>query len=390
MRKIVLASVAALPAAMAMPAFAGDILNPSAFASSGVLNLTVGSYTIDTSGGPGGAPVLKDASNAILATGSLYNQGGTFDSTIGVLDFSGVTIGAAATVTVVGANPLALLSRSTEVIAGTVTANGGNGGGGFASPGAGGVGGAGGGSGGTGGLFGSSYVGAPGQGPGGGPSTYWGLDPNANGSGGGYGGQGASGSIFSATYGGLETALLAGSGGSGSGSNFFGPTGGGGGGGGGAIEFGAATSLTFASTTLIQANGGSGGGNSGWPLTGGGGSGGGLIFDAPAIALAGIGSGSLQAGGAYYGGGGGRILFATDSGGLSDGGTIITDLAGLGSIPNVGGLTPWGAGNGTVDIATLSATPSVPEPSTWAMMLLGFGGLGAATRWRRRRSVASA
>ena len=113
-------------------------------------------------------------------------------------------------------------------------------------------------------------------------------------------------------------------------------------------------------------------------------------FDAPAIALAGIGLGGLQADGAYYGGGGGRILFATDSGGLSNGGTIITDVAGLGNIPNVGGLTAWGAANGTVDIATLPAAGAVPEPSTWAMMLLGFGGLGAATRWRSRRSVASA
>jgi hypothetical protein len=48
--------------------------------------------------------------------------------------------------------------------------------------------------------------------------------------------------------------------------------------------------------------------------------------------------------------------------------------------------------------ATYQATPfvptiktsSVPEPSTWAMMLLGFAGLGY-TRWRAsRRTVASA
>jgi hypothetical protein len=31
--------------------------------------------------------------------------------------------------------------------------------------------------------------------------------------------------------------------------------------------------------------------------------------------------------------------------------------------------------------------PGVPEPATWAMMLLGFGGLGAALRQRRRQAV---
>jgi hypothetical protein len=33
---------------------------------------------------------------------------------------------------------------------------------------------------------------------------------------------------------------------------------------------------------------------------------------------------------------------------------------------------------------------SVPEPSTWAMMLVGFGGLGAAMRSSRRKQVATA
>jgi hypothetical protein len=28
--------------------------------------------------------------------------------------------------------------------------------------------------------------------------------------------------------------------------------------------------------------------------------------------------------------------------------------------------------------------PGIPEPATWAMMLIGFGGLGAAMRMRRR------
>ncbi len=37
---------------------------------------------------------------------------------------------------------------------------------------------------------------------------------------------------------------------------------------------------------------------------------------------------------------------------------------------------------------TLSA-PAIPEPSTWAMMIVGFGGVGATLRARRRMAVAA-
>jgi hypothetical protein len=37
-----------------------------------------------------------------------------------------------------------------------------------------------------------------------------------------------------------------------------------------------------------------------------------------------------------------------------------------------------------------AAVSGVPEPATWAMMLLGFGGLGAAMRSRRKLAFASA
>jgi hypothetical protein len=38
----------------------------------------------------------------------------------------------------------------------------------------------------------------------------------------------------------------------------------------------------------------------------------------------------------------------------------------------------------------VGAIPGVPEPATWAMMLLGMGGLGAALRQRRRPQMALA
>jgi hypothetical protein len=41
------------------------------------------------------------------------------------------------------------------------------------------------------------------------------------------------------------------------------------------------------------------------------------------------------------------------------------------------------------DITLGSATPTVPEPATWSLLLLGFGGLGAGLRASRRGAVAA-
>jgi hypothetical protein len=41
--------------------------------------------------------------------------------------------------------------------------------------------------------------------------------------------------------------------------------------------------------------------------------------------------------------------------------------------------------NGADFVLTAETPPSVPEPSTWAMMIFGFGAVGGALRARRRR-----
>ncbi|THD53370.1 MAG: PEP-CTERM sorting domain-containing protein [Phenylobacterium sp.] len=46
-------------------------------------------------------------------------------------------------------------------------------------------------------------------------------------------------------------------------------------------------------------------------------------------------------------------------------------------------------GNGRLDL-TISNGGAVPEPASWALMLVGFGGLGAALRGSRRRAAAAA
>jgi hypothetical protein len=54
------------------------------------------------------------------------------------------------------------------------------------------------------------------------------------------------------------------------------------------------------------------------------------------------------------------------------------------NLPNLLGILE------TAVICDDPVTPGVPEPSTWAMMLLGFAGLGFAAYRRQRRIVASA
>lgn len=60
----------------------------------------------------------------------------------------------------------------------------------------------------------------------------------------------------------------------------------------------------------------------------------------------------------------------------------------FGSIYNVTAGLNGGAATGTGNIAT-TTVGAVPEPSTWAMMIIGFGALGMAMRRRRVRTTVS-
>lgn len=67
---------------------------------------------------------------------------------------------------------------------------------------------------------------------------------------------------------------------------------------------------------------------------------------------------------------------------LADVGSTLTLITGTYSFTLGDPRAPEGSGT-----VTLTA---VPEPATWAMMLVGFGGLGALLRRRRRPTFASA
>lgn len=44
-------------------------------------------------------------------------------------------------------------------------------------------------------------------------------------------------------------------------------------------------------------------------------------------------------------------------------------------------------GRGNIAVLSNAFATAVPEPATWAMMLLGFGMIGAAVRYRRRANI---
>ena len=89
--------------------------------------------------------------------------------------------------------------------------------------------------------------------------------------------------------------------------------------------------------------------------------------------------GGFGGGGGFSGGGGGG--FGGVGGG---GGSFLSPLSGLADRVLLAGVN---SGNGYVTIDLIAAPPpTVPEPSTWTMMVVGFGSLAFAL-WRRRANV---
>jgi hypothetical protein len=60
------------------------------------------------------------------------------------------------------------------------------------------------------------------------------------------------------------------------------------------------------------------------------------------------------------------------------------------STNGIGGFSFSGQAQGNVSIDNLVAVTTmsaVPEPSTWAMMMLGFAGVGWISWWRKSKAV---
>ena len=255
----------------------------------------------------------------------------------GTYNFSNVTVGASATLTVTGTTALIIKATGTVTIDGTVGADGTNA------------------SGGTGGaaLAGGSAGGntdAPGSGPGAG-GDGWSSGRSGGAGGAGHGGLGGYGSYADSdgycvangaqgvTY---NTMNVGGSGGGGGGNrtNSIAGTGGGGGGGGGGVSIVSAGQIIVGTTGIVTANGGAGTVASGGGAGAGGGSGGRIrLVSLDTV----INNGILTA----NGGAGGNGLYVNDGGGGGGGRILIEDsdgiLTGTGSTSVAGGVA--GAGN---------------------------------------------
>jgi Glycine rich protein/PEP-CTERM motif len=188
-----------------------------------------------------------------------------------------------------------------------------------------------------------------------------------------------------------------------------------GGGGGGGRSFGGAGGPGLAGTSGGSGGrGGTYGGPGGVGGTGGGGGGGGGLAGGGGGAgvstgLAGYGgngaagafggkfpnagAGSYDdgGGGGGFGGGGGGGTGGGGGGGFSGGGGGYGGNFGGGGGSYLASLfkdqvLTAGVNRGDGSISITALTPAVPEPSTWAMMLAGFAGLGWLAHTRRRKT----
>ncbi len=322
--------------------------------------------------GSGGSGAFAPTSDVTLNTLGIDPFGGLS----GRFQFSSIDIPAGVTVTVVGPNPLELLSTGDVDIAGTIVVSGNDAPQvpflPFGTAGAGGVAGPGGGNGGAGGSYsgmaptGTATAASDGFAPplvvgadGGGGAETVDVDDNISTAGGGGGGGnallgfsgsdgvGPSGTDGATPGGAMGTddfrepgdpdaiVRIGGAGGGGGGANadgglFGGTGGGGGGGGGGVVHIVSATTLTLAPTAVIRADGGNGAACELDPAgKGGGGAGGGVllqaeIVDIQAATVTALGGASLAGPGTEGGGGSvGRIRVEEGtSGGAGLSGTI--------------------------------------------------------------------
>lgn len=92
--------------------------------------------------------------------------------------------------------------------------------------------------------------------------------------------------------------------------------------------------------------------------------------------------GGLPEGGAIGGPGGGAVFFPGIGGGGFIGG-IGGGGGGGGGVPNPGGTVPQPGGEVVIPPPTVAP---IPEPSTWAMVITGFGFIGLALR-RKPKSL---
>ena len=109
-------------------------------------------------------------------------------------------------------------------------------------------------------------------------------------------------------------------------------------------------------------------------------------WTAPVISVAGYVDDAKVTGLSSYAGSD-NILYATDPH-VSYGGVSVATLKDTYNFADVGELIVTKAsvnpGGGAQDLVPVTGSiVAVPEPATWAMMLVGFGGLGAAMRSRR-------